>query len=492
MLVTDEIASKRTVASRSFGRWQYPVLCGVLMSIGVFMRFWQIGKRPGMEWDEPVYASIARNLADSGLLQAKGEYGVESEPYLYHPPFYFLELAGWFKAFGAGITQARQLAAIMSIGFLVLLYLFLKRELGKWALLPVALVAIDGWLVFTARISWMENSVMVLVVMAVWLYAKAMERPTATNFVVAGLMIGVVAIYKHLGLFLLLAVLINWAIQQREHRQHVGLLVTATAVVATYVVIMLLFFNRSGQNYYWDHTLVQVDRVFGDGDRRGTIDGTSSYIEPLFRQYRVFIGTILAVLASLGFMAWRIVACVRNKSWGFVRDRSLLLSWALAAIICLGASNLKLPHYFVLILVPLYAYASVEVITLLCTGRRETVRLVCAGISLIALMNVLAFQWRIVGQTDNALMEVGRYASAELPADAIVITEESIGTVIQQQYCKLWRTAECSDVATYIITYETYTQKLPDNPALDDLLRNSTAIKTIEGFKETLTVWHID
>jgi 4-amino-4-deoxy-L-arabinose transferase-like glycosyltransferase len=169
----------------------------LILLAGAFLRFWQLGSRPGFDWDEPVYTDIARHLAGEDLLAAKTDYTAQPEPYLYHPPFYYMVLSLWFRLFGSGIVQARQLAACSSIVLLGLLAAFLRAHIADWSLLATGMIAFDGWLVFTNRVSWIENLMMPLGVAALWLYRRASNQPATGRFAIAGAALGGVVVFKH-------------------------------------------------------------------------------------------------------------------------------------------------------------------------------------------------------------------------------------------------------------------------------------------------------
>ena len=58
----------------------------------------------------------------------------------------------------------------------------------------------------------------------------------------------------------------------------------------------------------------------------------------------------------------------------------------------------------------------------------------------------------------NSLAEVQQYAATRIPADNIVVTEQSIGDLIQQRWCTVEDAGNCLHVAKYAITWRTYLQ----------------------------------
>jgi 4-amino-4-deoxy-L-arabinose transferase-like glycosyltransferase len=197
--------------------WPVPAAFALVLAAAAALLLWDLGRKPGWQSDETVYADIARNLAASGSLSEHIRYHASWAPFLFHPPFYFLLLAGWFKLTGAGVPQARLFAVVASLVTLGLLMRLIWRLHGPvTALVTVTFVAFDGWLLFVQRVSYIENTLMVIIVAGFLLYERALRRPSARGFVLAGAMLGFAAVFKHTGGYVLLAVLLNWLIIRRE------------------------------------------------------------------------------------------------------------------------------------------------------------------------------------------------------------------------------------------------------------------------------------
>ena len=124
-------------------------------------------------------------------------------------------------------------------------------------------------------------------------------------------------------------------------------------------------------------------------------------------------------------------------------------------------------------------------------------RLIRIGlVSLLALglcADFASFYFRIVAHNDNALAQVASYAQLHIPRNATVLADEPVGVMIPQHYCKLESAATCPDV-TWIVTYESLTQKLPSqasDPQLYALLAHAKLVTVYTGFKETLKIYQV-
>jgi 4-amino-4-deoxy-L-arabinose transferase-like glycosyltransferase len=467
------------------------VALGAVAVIAILMRIPGLASRPGYEWDEPVYANIGASLAAGDGLQLKTDFGATEAPYLFHPPFYFWLLSIWMRVFGTGIASARYLAAVVSIAVLGLLLLLMRRRWGNLALIPILVLATDGWLVFSNRVSWIENTMLVFAAGAILAYDWALRTHRTRHFALAGLLVGATVIFKHVGIYVLLAVVCTWVVVRTDRRGHLALLGMAGAVVGIYVVGMTLAFRDGNHNWFLDASQVQIERLTGQRESRGSITGIDQVVAAFIGPYIVFSTTLLLAGVSLLLVARRSIVLLRRRLATDAVPDPVLFGWALAAAITFAASGLKMAHYFMMIEIPLFLFLFSEVMTLKEQHghTRKWVNLGMAATLVVVAANFLTFDLRFVSRSDNALAEVRDYAAQAMPADSLVLTEETIGAIVPQPYCKFYKVGLCADRADYVVTYTSRTQAPPDDPRLKSLIARSKPIKTFKGFKETITVY---
>lgn len=477
------------------------VLLTAVLAVASALRIWQLATRPGYDWDETVYSTIGANMAEDNLLQAKPEYGSAHEPYLYHPPFYFVLLGAWYRVFGVGMTQGRALAVIGSLVMLVLLALWLRRLIGdRWALAATAVLAVDAWVIFTNRVGWIENTMMVIGIIGLWLYYNALKKSSTALFVSAGLVLGLVTVYKHVGLYFLVAVVVHWLIIRSSRTQHIMLLGTAVLTFAGYIGMMSVAYGTT----YWQQSTVQIQRILGMRESRGAVNGLDDIIDPLVAQYKIFVVTLLLVAVGGVLVLIRVLREVR----GIIRNRrgsqpapallqhspleyTVLLAWAIAAVVCFAGMRLWLPHYFAMVVIPVICYLAAEMDRWQKEGKKLKGLVLSLAVVLV-VGNALAYYGRFVANQDNALKAVATWVDKNLPDNAKIMTEESIGSALNtKEYCKLGHANRCAGASDYVITYDSHTQSPPDTPAVNNALKGAKELKNFKGFKENITVWEI-
>lgn len=468
---------------------------GSIMAVAAVLRFAWIGSRPGHEWDEPVYANIASHVANGDGVMLKAQFGEQAAPYLSHPPFYFWLLGGWFKLFGEGITQARVLGALGALVALALVFLWLKSLKGpEVALLGTALLAIDGWIVFTNRVSWIENTQLILIVLALWAYSRAFQSESVRWFAIAGVAVGAVIVYKQIGMFVLLAVGLNWLIQRRQGKNHVVLAVSAGLVIALYTVIMTLVYWQDGRSGFLEASLRQLQRMTYLREARGTVVSIGDVIGAATGQYIVFIATMVVAFAAFVVLAVRVWACLKEKSWMCVRENSLLFSLALTSLVFFGLISLKMPHYFVLLLIPLFLFFASEVVAWWHADHEMRKGAVAFGVAILVALSIGAFCGRFIAHdahSDSALQQATSFVATNVPVNAVVVADEPVGAAIPQPYCKPERTRACGAAVQYVVTYESRTEYLSRDPSFVSLIQLATPMAVFSGFKEEIVVWRM-
>ena len=459
-----------------------------VLAAGTGLRLWRLGVSPAWQWDEAVYYRVSVNV-QHGVLSEHSHFGVPWEPFLYQPPFYFLLLSQWFNFIGASIYHARLLGVILTAAMQGVLFRLLWKIHGPAvALFAIIPVIFDGWLMYIERVSYMENVLMLLVVTGFLLYQRALERPSWQRFAIAGVAIGFAGSFKQTGVYAIPAVMLCWLVTRRAHRGHLVLLGVAMMVIVAYLAVMVRVFDVPGHDWYIGQSTTQVRRVLGLQQSGGTLTSPGGVLHLLAAQYKYFISSVLLAVTAFVIAVRRILQCYRRRNWEPAQANALLFSWLVTGIVIFGFSSLKFPQYFALILVPAYCFLWTEVARW--NWRRAWKRTVMA---VAVLAGLGSFLLTVPAFSVNTLAQVQQYAAADIPVGSIVVTEQSIGDLIQQRWCTVEVATPCLHEATYAITWRTYLQSSfnEGNAAFHELMVGAVPVKTFSGAVGTATVWKL-
>jgi 4-amino-4-deoxy-L-arabinose transferase-like glycosyltransferase len=464
------------------------VFVGIL-AVGTGLRLWHLSISPAWQWDEAVYWRVAVNV-QHGLLSEHSHYPGPWEPFLYQPPFYFLLLARWFSLVGASIYHARLLGVMLTAAMQAVLFRLLWKIHGPAvALFAIIPVIFDGWLLYIERVSYIENALMLLIVVGFWLYQRALERPSWLRFAIAGAVIGFAGSFKQTGVYALLAVLLCWLVTRRAHQGHLVLVGVALAVLAAYLLVMIPLYDPVGHDWFIGQSTTQIRRVLGLQHSGGTLTSAKGALHLLAAQYRFFVPSILLAFAAFLTVARRVLRCYLARSWEPAQGNALLFSWLVTGIVVFGFSSLKFPQYFALILIPAYCFLWTEV-----AGWDWRSAWRCTAMAAATLAGLGSFLLTVPAFSANTLAEVQQYAAARIPASSIVVSEQSIGDLIQQPWCTVEVATKCVGKADYAITWRTYLQSSFQQGNLDfrQMMRGAIPVKTFSGAVGTATVWKLD
>jgi hypothetical protein len=243
-----------------------------------------------------------------------------------------------------------------------------------------------------------------------------------------------------------------------------------------------------GHAWFTDQSLVQVRRVLGLQQSGGTLTSAGGALHLLEAQYRYFIPSVVVAVAGLVIAVRRTWQCYRTRSWSPAASNGLIYSWFVTGAVVFGVSSLKFPQYFALILLPGYCYFWTELAK---WDWRPAVKSLVTVIAVLA--GVGSFLLTVPAFSSNSLAAVQSYAAQDIPANAIVVTEQSIGDLIQQPWCTVELADACVGHATYAITWTTYLQSSFDegDPAFDQIMKGAVAIRSFTGEAGTATVWKL-
>ncbi|HEV3312954.1 MAG TPA: glycosyltransferase family 39 protein [Chloroflexota bacterium] len=448
--------------------------------------------------DELTYQYLGASVWKHDIPEIRPEFGQLSQPFLWHPPFFFFLLGRWFSLWGNdGLVTARLLSVVVSAVMLCLVYIVARKISGaRVALLALFLIALDPWLILINQAVYIENSQMVLTLLAIWAYWGATRQDANANkgayilrYALAGFAVGVVVIYKHIGAYLLLAVFVNLLLTRGRHRLgHVYLLATAAVVLAIYSGAMHTIFG----SLFDQETIAQVRRTLGLSSAPGLNYGPVTAATAIVQTYWIFPITILTLLAG----ALAAGVCVVRQAMGKRQGETLILSWAVAAVISGAGIALKSPHYFILWLIPLYLLLSeqtpaviVSVTSRLRKERRYVAWETGAALALVLVLNLWSFHARFMSGASDSLESAVAYVNTHVPSNAIVAVDASAGPDLTRPYRSFpadTRKELYRRRAQYLFLYWSLTNPIP--VTLGDISTYCIQSHRFDGFNDHVQV----
>jgi 4-amino-4-deoxy-L-arabinose transferase-like glycosyltransferase len=452
-----------------------------IFALGFFLRIFDIGKT-ALEVDEPSNYNVALSVYNTGTPSFKPELGQQSQPYLFHPPFGFDILAGWFKLVGPSLDNARLLNVLASMVVLALVFVVLRRYGNSAALLGTLFVALDCWIVLINRMDFLENVQLIPILIGVWLFLKAVGSGDTRIYVLAGLVFGLAIVFKHIGVYLVLATVATWLLVRKDNRGFLWMTVTMALVVLAYVVGMRANFGQT----FLNQEFIQFDRLIGTTPSTGLNYGPIQALQIIADRYWVFVTTVVALL-----LGWLLVITQYARSLFKKTDvpsgHAVLLSWAFAGFVFAVASQLKSPHYLILWLVPLYMYLAVVIIDWAKGQRKFFVPALAVA---FVLLNMFSWNFRIVQTNGDSLRDSATYITQNIPSSAVIGTESYIGSLIANPYVRIdTMTGDQLKKVTYLAVYTSSTVSNSSLPlVVQQAIESCQTVQVFSGFKDTVTL----
>ena len=478
-------------------------IVGLLLAIALLVRLYA-AFHTGLEVDEPIYHNAAVLALRYGYPSIRPAYHHPVIPFLYHPPFYLFLLMNWFKLWESiSYLTGRMLSVITSLIMLLLLYGFTKQVLGrKVVLIALVLIGSDVWIIFTNQAIYLENSLMLLIILAIWVYWRATNTlPLSRSrylawYGLAGLLVGCVIIYKQIGGFIVLVILLNLLLQRKHWLGHAVLCGVMLLVVAGYGLAMHLAFGM----LYDTALLDQLYRTLGEKAAPGLNDGLLVAFQAIWNRYWIFLVTIVVLLGGSAITLLRYfqeLFRLRNVS------QPVIVSWALGGVLFALGISLKSPHYMILWIVPLYLVLAQEVYEALRNRQSRThlhsfsrhARTLGLLLCILFLVgDTWGFQARFLNAHGDSLQQADSYINETLPPTAIVLTQNYIGVDLVPQFLDITLITTPQQIlqkgVTFMALYWSDTE--PISPSLGPVNRYCLPMKEFTGFKDHVEVCKID
>jgi 4-amino-4-deoxy-L-arabinose transferase-like glycosyltransferase len=149
------------------------VIPTLLTLLAGFFLFWKLGNRSLVDWDEAIYAQIAKEIIHSGQwLTLQWGY----QPWFHKPPLFMWLTSVAYHIFGIGELGARSISAAAGAGLVLFTYLIGKTAFDRTtALLASLALGLSYAFVFFARFGTTDITLTFLVYGAIYLYGQAVN-----------------------------------------------------------------------------------------------------------------------------------------------------------------------------------------------------------------------------------------------------------------------------------------------------------------------------
>ena len=471
-------------------KWHWALCFTLIILSSVAVRIGMVTRTP-WEWDEPVYTQIAQGVAEIGYPSIRADVISQRTPYLYHPPFHFYVMSGWYRLVGdSSILAGRLLSAMIGVGVVIatmLLVYSITRHLPTTAITG-ALLGIDGWFSYSSGLVKLDTASVLLGVIGLWCFHQAITRKQARWALLTGLFIGGAAVYKHNGAIFLVVILMHWVLTHQQHRRHLIVMLSSIVVIVAYVGVMYLSWGDT----YLKQSTNQLNRSTGQSESRGLNYGVAEAVKAFTSTYWAFAGSIISIGIGVA-AALRAVIRRPQPEWP-----SILVSWCLASAVCLGALKLRNPHYLVFLIVPaacMVALSLVRGLRVVSPSPRVFRFSVMALVAFAGLHLVTLSLRAIVFDKTNTLLRTQQYIITYIPSSATVLSEEPICVLIPNPCYRFGVTTSEARVQRanpqYVITYNSTTQGPPQTNAILELINRGLSIYATKGWKENIVVLQI-
>jgi len=339
---------------RKIKEYYLPIL---ITLIGGFLIFYQLGEVALIEWDESIYAKIAKNVVASGNWLDFRWFPQSENPWFEKPPVYIWSTAISYIVFGISEFAARFTSALLGTLGIFVTYLFGKelfsRKVGLIS--SIVLASTIHW-VFQSRNGTMDVAVGFFMLLSLYYFWKAqLQSKEKKWWFLTGVGLGLTLMTKGVIFIIPVIVMSIYVLidvyylkaPRKKYFWNSILLLTFAFLLITLPWHLIMLIRHGGDfwnNYFGYHVLARTKGIEG-------------HANPLF-WYRVVIRHwfkhwYIVLLAALPTLLFRIYKNL-NKS---VRDGSasgreelFLIIWAGVTFVVFSASVSKIQWY----IIPIY------------------------------------------------------------------------------------------------------------------------------------------
>jgi 4-amino-4-deoxy-L-arabinose transferase-like glycosyltransferase len=322
-------------------RW---LICVGVLGLALVLLFYRLGDGSLHDWDEAIYAQVAREMLDSDVWTTLSWNGA---PFFHKPPLYFWLTSLTYKVIGVSELAARLWPAMFGFGVVVLTFI-LGMRLRSWvagAIAALLLLVVDQeyygyWWNFLSlsRVGMLDSALTFWIMVALLLVWEAKHRPWLIMLI--GAPLGMAVMTKAWPGFLAAAILSVFWLFSGQRRLGNGAYWALAALLAGVLILPwhLWEFTLHGPPFLRDYAGVNLTgRLFQAFE--GHTESPLVYLDILRRGFSIW-----GYLWPLAYVwaVWKAIA------WGD-RQMRLLLVWITVPLLLFSLAQTKLGWYISMI-----------------------------------------------------------------------------------------------------------------------------------------------
>ncbi len=353
-------------------RW---LIGAAVLGLALVLLFFQLGDGSLHDWDEAIYAQVAKEMLGSQTWTTLSWNGL---PFFHKPPLYFWLTALTYKVIGVSEFAARLWSAIFGFG-VVVLTLLLGVRLHSWivgATAALLLLVVDQayygyWWNFLSlsRVGMLDTALTFWIIAALAVVWESERRPWVTGLI--GLPVGLAVITKAWPGFLAAALPLVYRLIVRQRRSSDIASWSLAALLAGMVILPwhLWQYALHGPSFLHEYVGVNVtSRLFQAFE--GNSGGPLNYLDILRRGFSIW-GYVWP-LAYL-WAVWRASVRGDRRTW-------LLLTWITVPLLLFSLAQTKLGWYISII------YPAIALLLALVLAELLTERLALGLVACVMLL----------------------------------------------------------------------------------------------------------
>ncbi len=355
------------------------VLAIISVAIFAVACFWKLGSYGLADWDEAIYAEVARNVLHGHFFTLYWN----GADWFQKPPLALWLEAGAFKLFAVNEFSARFVSAISGVVLAWVTYIFSKRLFkAKIAILSLLLFVSDTFLLFYSRFGTTDMLVACLTVTGLYFFWLSQEEKK--YLYPFFLLIGFAVMTKGpAGLSPLLIVVVYLLLTRqfltyiKNIHTWIGLLLMLT-IALPWHIYMLEKFGLGFWSQYYDYQIVLRSKVAIEGH----IAPWYYYLENILKYYPI------TIFLPLFFLVWK--EAVRKYSQPII----FVACWLIIQFITIQSVATRIEWYILPVHIPLIIALAVIIFYLISKNSFFIYPVVFFFLATILLPAYIPTRWR--------------------------------------------------------------------------------------------------